>query len=180
MAIPEGYHSVTPYLVVKGAARAIEFYKQAFGATELLRLDGTDGKVGHAEIKIGDPPDHARRRISGDGLSQPGVARRSRGQPHGVRGQRRRSRPAGHRRRSKELRPVQDQFYGARSGTCKIPSATSGLSPPTSKTSLRRSCAGGPRPSSSSRKSPDAAGSGDPGTSGRGGAPVLGCVRRFV
>jgi PhnB protein len=52
--IPEGYHSVTPYIVVDGAARAIEFYKQVFGATELFRMDGPDGKVGHAEIKIGD------------------------------------------------------------------------------------------------------------------------------
>jgi PhnB protein len=52
--IPDGYHSVTPYLVVDGGARAIEFYKQAFGATELFRMDGPDGKIAHAEIKIGD------------------------------------------------------------------------------------------------------------------------------
>ena len=52
--IPEGYHSVTPYLVVDGGARAIEFYKQAFGATEVFRMDGPDGRVAHAEIKIGD------------------------------------------------------------------------------------------------------------------------------
>lgn len=53
--IPEGYHSVTPYLIIDGAADAIEFYKQAFGATELFRL-ALDGKIGHAEIKIGDSP----------------------------------------------------------------------------------------------------------------------------
>jgi len=52
--IPEGYHSVTPYLIVDGGARAIEFYKQAFGATEVFRMDGPDGKIAHAEIKIGD------------------------------------------------------------------------------------------------------------------------------
>jgi PhnB protein len=52
--IPEGYHSVTPYLSIKGAAEAIEFYKKAFGARELFRMDGPDGKVGHAEIQIGD------------------------------------------------------------------------------------------------------------------------------
>ena len=52
--IPEGYHSVTPYVVVDGAARAIEFYKQAFGAAELFRMDGPDGRVAHAEIRIGD------------------------------------------------------------------------------------------------------------------------------
>ena len=52
--IPEGYHAVTPYLVVKGAARAIEFYKQAFGATEIMRIPGPNNTVMHAEIKIGD------------------------------------------------------------------------------------------------------------------------------
>ena len=52
--IPEGYGSVTPYLIVNGAARAIEFYKQAFGATETFRMERPDGRVGHAEIKIGD------------------------------------------------------------------------------------------------------------------------------
>ena len=54
--IPEGYHSVTPYLSIKGAAAAIDFYKQVFGATELFRMPGPDGKIGHAEIKIGNSP----------------------------------------------------------------------------------------------------------------------------
>lgn len=54
--IPEGYHSVTPYLIIKGAAEAIEYYKKAFGATELFRMPQPDGKIGHAEIKIGDSP----------------------------------------------------------------------------------------------------------------------------
>ena len=52
--ISDGYHSVTPYLIVNDGARAIEFYKQAFGATELFRMAGPDGRIGHAEIKIGD------------------------------------------------------------------------------------------------------------------------------
>ena len=52
--IPEGYHTVTPYLIVAGADKAIEFYKKAFGATETTRLTTPDGKVMHAEIKIGD------------------------------------------------------------------------------------------------------------------------------
>jgi PhnB protein len=53
--IPEGYHTLTVYLIVKGAAEAIDFYKRAFGAVELMRLPGADGKcVGHAELKIGD------------------------------------------------------------------------------------------------------------------------------
>ena len=54
--IPDGYHTVTPYLIVKGAAEAIEFYKKAFGATELFRMPQPDGKIGHAEIRIGDSP----------------------------------------------------------------------------------------------------------------------------
>ncbi len=52
--IPEGYHTATPYLIIKGAADAIEFYKKAFGATELMRMSSPGGKIGHAEIKIGD------------------------------------------------------------------------------------------------------------------------------
>jgi len=55
-AIPDGYHSVTPYLVCKGAAAAIDFYKRAFGAVELMRMEGPDGSIGHAEVKIGDSP----------------------------------------------------------------------------------------------------------------------------
>jgi len=52
--IPDGYRTATPYLIIKGAADAIEFYKRAFGATELLRMADPQGRVGHAEIKIGD------------------------------------------------------------------------------------------------------------------------------
>lgn len=51
---PEGYHSMTPYLTVRGAARAIEFYKRAFGAKERMRMPGAEGKIGHAELQIGD------------------------------------------------------------------------------------------------------------------------------
>jgi PhnB protein len=53
-AIPDGYPVVIPYLHVKGAARAIEFYKNVFGAVEKMRMPGPDGSVGHAELKIGD------------------------------------------------------------------------------------------------------------------------------
>ena len=52
--IPQGYNSITPYLIIKGAAQAIEYYKEVFGATEVFRMDQPDGKVGHAELKIGD------------------------------------------------------------------------------------------------------------------------------
>ena len=52
--IPKGYHSVTAYLSIRDAARALEYYKKAFGAKETLRMQGPDGRVGHAEIKVGD------------------------------------------------------------------------------------------------------------------------------
>lgn len=52
--VPEGYHSVIPYLVMKNAARAIDFYTKAFGAKELFRMPTPDGKIGHAELLIGD------------------------------------------------------------------------------------------------------------------------------
>ncbi len=51
--IPDGYSSVTPYLIVTGAARALDYYKMAFGATELMRFDGPEGKIAHAELQIG-------------------------------------------------------------------------------------------------------------------------------
>jgi PhnB protein len=54
--IPEGYHTATPYLIIRNAADAIEFYKRAFGAIELFRFPAPEGKIGHAEIKIGDSP----------------------------------------------------------------------------------------------------------------------------
>lgn len=52
-AVPAGYHAVTPYLVVADAARAIEFYEAVFGASEVMRLAAPDGRIGHAEIEIG-------------------------------------------------------------------------------------------------------------------------------
>ncbi|OGT37784.1 MAG: glyoxalase [Gammaproteobacteria bacterium RIFCSPHIGHO2_12_FULL_37_14] len=52
--IPKGYHSVTPYLIINRAAAAIEFYKKAFAAKEVMRVEHKGGKVGHAELKIGD------------------------------------------------------------------------------------------------------------------------------
>jgi PhnB protein len=52
--IPDGYHTVTPYLAVEDAAAAIDYYKKVFGATERVRMDTPDGKIGHAELEIGD------------------------------------------------------------------------------------------------------------------------------
>jgi PhnB protein len=119
--IPEGYHSVTPYIVVDGAARAIEFYKQAFGATEVLRMDGPDGRVAHAEIKIGDS--HV---MLGDESPEMGARgpRSIGGSPvtlmlyvedvDAVVG---RAVEAG----AKLKRPVADQFYGDRTGGIEDP-----------------------------------------------------------
>ncbi len=53
-AIPKGYHNVTPYLIIDGATRALDYYQRVFGATEHMRMPGPDGKIGHAEITIGD------------------------------------------------------------------------------------------------------------------------------
>lgn len=55
-AIPDGYHTVTPYLIIKGAAEALDFYSRALGAQELFRMPLPDGRIAHAEMKIGDSP----------------------------------------------------------------------------------------------------------------------------
>src|ERR1041385_1025933 len=52
--VPQGYHHVTPYLIIKGAAAAMDFYKDVFGATEIMRMPQPDGRIGHAEMKMGD------------------------------------------------------------------------------------------------------------------------------
>ena len=119
--IPEGYHSVTPYLIIKGAADAIEFYKKAFGAIELFRMAQPGGKIGHAEIKIGDSPimladEFPEMKYVGpktlggspvslmiyvkdvDNVFNQAIA-------------------AG----GEQQKPLQDQFYGDRSGTLKDP-----------------------------------------------------------
>ena len=54
--VPEGFHTATPYLIIKDAASAMDFYKRAFGAIELERITDADGKIRHGEIKIGDSP----------------------------------------------------------------------------------------------------------------------------
>jgi len=69
--IPKGYHSVTPYLVVNDAARAIDFCKRAFGAQEKMRMDGPGGKIGHAELKIGDSIIMLSDEMPGSGMRSP-------------------------------------------------------------------------------------------------------------
>jgi len=69
--IPEGYHSVTPYLTLSDAARAIDFYKRAFGAQEVMRMNTPDGKIGHAEIRIGDSVVMLGDEMRGSGSQSP-------------------------------------------------------------------------------------------------------------
>ena len=119
--IPDGYHSVTPYLIIKGAAAAIEFYKQAFGAIELMRMPGPDDKIGHAEIKIGNSPVMLADEHPDMGFRGPQSLG---GTPvslmiylEDVDMVFARSIAAG----ATVLRPIQDQFYGDRSGTLTDP-----------------------------------------------------------
>ena len=70
-AIPHGFHSATPYLTLSDAARAIDFYKRAFGAQEKMRMAGPNGKIGHAEIKIGDSVIMLADEFAGSGSRSP-------------------------------------------------------------------------------------------------------------
>ncbi|HEY6968196.1 MAG TPA: VOC family protein [Candidatus Angelobacter sp.] len=121
--IPQGYTSVTPYLIVKDAGKAIQYYKKVFGATELFRMDAPNGKVGHAELQIGN----ARIMLADENPSM--------GQGHASAASigaspvslylyipdvdRVVERAAAEG--AKILKPVQNQFYGDRSGFIQDP-----------------------------------------------------------
>lgn len=118
--IPEGYHTVTPYLIVKGAAKALDYYKKAFGATEIMRMDGPGGSIGHAEIKIGDSIMMLADEHPEMGFRGPEAA----GSPVGIMlyvencdAIFNQALAAG----GTVKRPLQDQFYGDRSGTLTDP-----------------------------------------------------------
>jgi PhnB protein len=119
--IPDGYHTVTPYLIIKGAAKAIEYYQKAFGATELFRMPGPGGAVMHAEIKVGDSvimladeyPDMGYRGPQALGGTPVSILL----YVEDVDKRFNQAIAAG----AKVLRPVQDQFYGDRSGTLTDP-----------------------------------------------------------
>jgi PhnB protein len=119
--IPDGYHSVTPYLIVKGAAKAIDFYKKAFGATELMRFPGPNNTVMHAEIKIGDSPimlaDEPEGGSSRDPLAIGGTPVSLMVYVDDVDTVFKRAVSQG----AKSTRAVQDQFYGDRSGNLTDP-----------------------------------------------------------
>jgi len=118
---PDGYHTATPYLIVSGAARAIEFYREAFGAKELVRMPAPGGKVMHAEVQVGDS-----RIMLADEFPDMGAL-----SPQTIGGTPvslmlyvedcdavfRRAIAAG----AKEQRALQDQFYGDRSGNLVDP-----------------------------------------------------------
>ena len=120
-SIPEGYHNVTPYLYVRNAAGAIDFYKNAFGATEIMRMPGPDGRIVHAELRFGDSvvmladenphmgimsPQTVGGFSAGMLLYVPNVdAVVQKAVENGA----------------KALRPVKDQFYGDRSGSILDP-----------------------------------------------------------
>lgn len=119
--IPEGYHTATPYLIIKGASKALDFYKKAFGATELLRMPQPDGRIGHAEIKIGDSPIMLADEFPEMGARSPQALG---GSPvsimlyvDDVDSFSKQAVAAG----MKVVRPVKDQFYGDRSGSFEDP-----------------------------------------------------------
>ena len=119
--IPAGYHSVTPYLSIDGAADAIAFYKKAFGAKEILRMPGPGGSVGHAEIQIGD----SRIMLADEFAAMDFLSPKARGGTtvtihvymKDVDAAVARASAAG----AKVTRPVQDQFYGDRTGSLEDP-----------------------------------------------------------
>jgi PhnB protein len=122
--VPDGYHSVTPYLSIRNAGEAISFYKKAFGATELVRMDMPGGKVGHAELQIGD----SRIMLADEFPEMPDIVCKS---PKALGGTTfglnlyldnvdarfEQAVKAG----GKVLRPVNNKFYGDRSGTLEDP-----------------------------------------------------------
>ena len=120
-SIPEGYHSITPYLILSGAGEAIAFYKRALGADEVMRLDDPTGKVHHAEISLGDSrimlaDEHPEIRA----LSPKTIG----GSPISIHlyvddvdSMVERAVAAG----AKLIRPVADQFYGERVGGIEDP-----------------------------------------------------------
>jgi PhnB protein len=119
--IPDGYHAITPYLVVKGAARAIDFYKKVFGAREKFRMDGPGGTVAHAELEIGDSvvmladenPQHGALSPSTVGGTPVSIMLYVEDVD--------RTAETLTKAGAKTLRPVQDMFYGDRSGGFEDP-----------------------------------------------------------
>lgn len=121
LAVPKGYHSVIPYLIVNGAANAIEFYKKVFGAKVVMRMDLPNGKISHAELKIGDSkimlgdqcPERGAYAPANYGGSPVGIHLYIKNVDEVVK----RAVRAG----AKLIRPVENMFYGDRSAAIKDP-----------------------------------------------------------
>jgi PhnB protein len=119
--IPDGYHTATPYLIIKNAGAALDFYRRAFGAVELMRLVAPTGAVGHAEIRIGNSvimlademPNMGFRSSSALGGSPVSILLYL----ENVDERFKQAVDAG----AKVVRPLQDQFYGDRSATLEDP-----------------------------------------------------------
>jgi PhnB protein len=119
--VPDGYHTATPYLIVNEGEKAIDFYKRAFGAVELMRMPGPGGKLMHAEIRIGNSPIMLADELPEMGYRSPQALG---GTPvsialyvDNVDALFKQAIAAG----GKEMRPVVNQFYGDRSGTLVDP-----------------------------------------------------------
>jgi PhnB protein len=121
--IPKDYNTVTPYLVIKGAAQAIDYYKKVFGATETARMNGPDGKVGHAELKIGNS--HImladENPSMGQGHTSPATVGGSPVSLYVYLPDVDRVVEKATAEGAKILKPVQDQFYGDRNGFIQDP-----------------------------------------------------------
>jgi PhnB protein len=119
--VPDGYRTATPYLIVKGASRALDFYKKAFGAEQLFRMDGPGGSVMHAEIQIGDSRLMLADEFPDMGYvaPQPGVGASNSIYLYveDVDKRFQRAVDAG----AQVKRPVHDEFYGDRTGTLTDP-----------------------------------------------------------
>lgn len=119
--IPEGYHTLTPYLHIRGAASALDFYQRAFGAKELFRLEGPPGKIGHAEMRIGDSPFMLADEMEEWGNRSPtslgGTACSFMIYVEDVDAVFAQALEAG----ATEVRPVTDEFYGDRTGMVEDP-----------------------------------------------------------
>jgi len=119
--IPEGYHTATPYLIVHNAAAAIDFYRRAFAADEIMRFPDPSGRIGHAEIRIGDSVIMLADEFPEMNFKSPktlgGTAASIMLYVDDVDAVFRRAVAEG----GKEVRPVTDQFYGDRSGFLEDP-----------------------------------------------------------
>ncbi|HUK92350.1 MAG TPA: VOC family protein [Blastocatellia bacterium] len=119
--IPEGCHTPTPYLTFRGAAQAIDFYKTVFGASEVFRLTNPDGRIGHAEIAVGDSRIMLADEAPDFGALSPQTVGGSPIKLHLYVEDADRTVERAVKAGATLLRPVDDQFYGDRGGLISDP-----------------------------------------------------------